>query len=96
MEGASAVELYRVAVELDVGYGTLLRHLRYGLEIVNDAWMSSRSKFAPKALRAALARRCECPRLVVLDQHWPSLPVDLEVGDCLAVPTLLQAELPSS
>jgi hypothetical protein len=96
VDGASAIDLYRVASELDVGYGTLCKHLRYGLGLVNDAWMKSRAKLAPKALRAAIAPRTECPRLVVLDQHWPKLPVDLEVGDCLAVPALLGAQLPSS
>lgn len=96
VDGASPVDLYRVAAELDVGYGTLCKHLRYGLGLVDDAWMTSRAKVAPKALRAAIAPRCECPRLVVLDQHWPKLPVDLEVGDCLAVPALLRAHLPSS
>jgi hypothetical protein len=93
---ASAVDLYRVAAELDVGYESLCKHLRYGLGLVNDVWMKSHAKFSLKALRAAIAPRCECPRLVVLDQHWPKLPVDLEVGDCLAVPTVLRAELPSS
>jgi hypothetical protein len=96
VDGASAIELYRVAVELDVGYTTLLQHLRYGLGIVSDEWMKSRVKFTPKALRAAIAPRSECPRLVVLDQYWPMIPVDLEVGDCLAIPTPLRVRLPSS
>jgi hypothetical protein len=96
VDGASAVELYRVATELDVGYGTLCKHLRHGLGLVHDAWIKSRARFAPKALRAAIAPRSDCFRLVVLDQHWPRLPVDLEVGDCLAVPATLRALLPSS
>ncbi|HVC98695.1 MAG TPA: ImmA/IrrE family metallo-endopeptidase [Pirellulales bacterium] len=96
VDAVSALDLYRVAAELDVGYGTLCKHLRYGLQLVNDTWMKSRAKFAPKALRAAIAPRSECPRLVVLDEHWPKLPVELEVGDCLAVPTILRAKLPSS
>jgi hypothetical protein len=96
VDGASAVDLYRVAAELDVGYGTLCKHLRHGLGLVDDAWMKSRAKVAPKALRAAIAPRSECRRLVVLDQHWPKLPVDLEVADCLAVPALLRTQLPSS
>ena len=95
VNGATAVDLFRVATELDVGYGTLCKHLRYGLGLVDDAWLKNRSKFAPKALRTAIAPRTECPRLVVLDQHWPKLPVDLEVGDCFAVPGLLETELPS-
>lgn len=96
LEEASAIDVYRVAGELDVGYETLCKHLRYGLELVSEAWMKTRAKFAPKAIRAAIAPRSECSRLVVLDQHWPKLPVDLEVGDCLAVPVLLRAQLPSS
>jgi hypothetical protein len=95
VEEASAVDLYRVATELDVGYRTLCNHLRYGLGLVDDAWMKGRVKITPKALRAAIAPRSECPRLVVLDQHWPKLPVDLEVGDCLAIPIALRARLPS-
>jgi hypothetical protein len=43
IDAASAVDLYRVAVELDVGYGTLCKHLRHGLELVNDAWLYSRA-----------------------------------------------------
>lgn len=96
VDGASAVDLYRVATELDVGYGTLCKHIRYDLGLVDDAWLKNRAKFAPKALRAAIAPRSECRRLIILDQHWPSLPVDLEVGDCLAIPTPLRVELPSS
>jgi uncharacterized protein DUF955 len=96
VNGASAIELYRVATELDVGYGTLLKHLRHGLGAVNDDWMKSRAKIAPKALRSVIAPRSECSRIVVIDQHWPKLPVDLEMGDCLAVSALLRVELPSS
>jgi IrrE N-terminal-like domain len=96
IERASAIELYRVAVELDVGYRTLLGHLRHGLGLVDGTWAESRDEFSPKALRAIIAPRSECRRLVILDQHWPSVPADLEVGDCLAVPTHLRVELPSS
>lgn len=96
VEEVSAIELFRIAVEMDVGYGTLLKHLRYGLGMVNDVWMKSRTKFAPKTLRATIAPRSKCSRLVVLDQYWPSFPVDLEVGDCVAVSDLLQPQLPSS
>jgi hypothetical protein len=95
VDGASALDLYRVAAELDVGYRTLCKHLRYGLGLVNDVWLKSRTKFAPKALREAIAPRSECRRLVVLDQHWPKIPIDLEVGDCLAIPAHLQAQTPS-
>lgn len=94
IEGATALQLYQVAAELDVGYVTLCKHLRYGLELVNEPWLKSRAKFAPKALRAEIAPQSACPRLVLLDEHWPSLPADLEVGDCLAIPAALDCQLP--
>jgi len=96
VDEASAVDLYRVATELDAGYATLCKHLRYGLGLVNDAWMKSRAEIGPKFLRAAIAPRSECSRIVVLDEYWPKLPVDLEVGDYLAVSAVLRAHLPSS
>jgi hypothetical protein len=95
-DGVSAIELYRIAVELDVGYSALIKHLRFGLGLVNEAWMKCHGKIAPKVLRAAIAPRAEFNRIVVLDQHWPKLPVDLEVGDGVAVPTLVEIVLTSS
>lgn len=96
LQEATALQLYQVAVELDVGYGTLCNHLRYGLGLVEDDWLKERAKFAPKALRRAIAPRWECNRLLLLDEHWPALPVDLEVGDCLAISVGLTTETTTS
>ncbi|MGH7139882.1 MAG: ImmA/IrrE family metallo-endopeptidase [Pirellulales bacterium] len=91
------VDLYRIAVELDVGYGTLCQHLRHGLGLVDDVWVKCRARFAPKSLREAIAPRCGgCFRLVVVDEHWPTVPVDLEIGDCFAAPAVLRLKLPAS
>ncbi len=96
VELASVINVFCAACELDVGYGTLVGHLRFGLGLVNDAWLKSRSRSHPKDIRAELAPRSECTRLVIVDQHWPTVPVDLEVGDCLAVPATAKTELPDS
>ncbi len=92
LKEVTALQLYQVAVELDVGYGTLCNHLRYGLGLVDDAWLKSRAKFAAKALRTAIAPHSECTRLILLDEHWPKLPVDMEVDDCLAISASVATE----
>lgn len=85
-ETATPMQLYCAAVELDVGYTTLANHLRYSLDLVNDAWLRDRQRTSPKNLREAITNRADCQRVVVMDGHWPtSLSVDLEVGDCVAV-----------
>lgn len=96
VDRVSEIDLLQIATELDVGYTTLCTHLHANLELVDNAWLKSRSRFSPKELRAFIAPQVLCPRLVILDQHWPKVPLDLEVNDCLAIPTELDVRLPSS
>jgi len=81
-----------VAGELDVGYSTLLKHLRYGLGLVNNGWMAPRLKVAPKAIRQRITGEKEPPRVIILDDHWSNIPIDLEVGDEIAIPSKLRVE----
>jgi hypothetical protein len=85
LESASPLQLFTVAGELDVGYFTLVRHVCYGLEIVDRDWLADRERTAPKALRALITGEPNSKRVVICDQHWPAVPIDLEVGDYLAV-----------
>jgi hypothetical protein len=97
VNSVSEIGLIQIATELDVGYTTLCTHLHANLELVDSGWLKKRSKFTPKELRNFIAPHVECRRLVLLDQHWPkALPIDLEVGDCLAIPVPLVAKLPPS
>lgn len=81
IESATPIQIYRAASELDVGYTTLLKHLRYGLGIVDGAWLASRERVSPKALRKELLPNVEANRVVIADALWPDIPIDLEVGD---------------
>ncbi len=93
-ETATPIQLFCAAVELDVGYATLAKHLRYSLGLVNDSWLKDRQRTSPKNLRAAITNRADCRRVVVMDGHWPSfLPIDLEVGDCVAVDDTLNLKI---
>ncbi|MBX3452744.1 MAG: ImmA/IrrE family metallo-endopeptidase [Planctomycetaceae bacterium] len=86
------LELFIVAGELDVGYRTLLMHLRYGLDLVTDDWVMPRLKVTPKKLRQDITGNCEVSRVVVVDDYWPDVPIDLEVGDVIAIPSTFVVE----
>ncbi|MEX0803600.1 MAG: ImmA/IrrE family metallo-endopeptidase [Candidatus Binatia bacterium] len=86
---ANPTQLFIIAGELDVGYTTLLRHLRYGLEIVDDGWLTTRINIAPKAIRQELSGNQDAPRIIVVDEHWSDVTIDVEVGDEIIIPSHL-------
>lgn len=89
---ADPIQLFAVAGELDVGYSTLLKHLRYGLKLVNNGWLAPRLKITPKAIRQEVTGEAGPSRIVIVDDHWSSVPIDLEVGDEVAIPLNLEVE----
>jgi hypothetical protein len=89
VDAATPLQVFVVAGELDVGYETLLRHLRYGLSLVDDSWMMSRLKVTPKQIRHDIACSDAPSRITVVDDHWPNVPIDLEIGDRIAIPAAL-------
>ena len=90
LSDATPPQLFAVAAELDVGYSTLLKHVRYGLKLVNDAWMTTRLKVAPKEIRQELTGEADPPRIVIVDRYWSNIPIDLEIGDEVAIPLNLR------
>jgi len=86
LTNASPLSLFAIAGELDVGYQTLLKHMRYGLELVSNDWLHDRQRTTPKQIRSSVPFASDSRRLVIVDDHWPTLPLDLEVDDSVAVP----------
>lgn len=89
---ADPIQLFIVAGELDVGYSTLLRHLRYGIDLVDKDWMTSRLKVTPKVIRQSVTGEREPPRVIIIDNHWSNIPIDLEVGDEIVIPSNLPVD----
>ncbi len=96
LSSADPIRLFTVAGELDVGYSTLLNHLRYGLNLVHNGWLAPRLKVAPKAIRREVTGEAEPSRVVIVDDHWSTIPIDLEVGDEIAIPSKLRVECDDS
>jgi hypothetical protein len=90
---ATPMQLFGVAGELDVGYGTLLNHIRYGLQLADDAWLKHRQRTTPKQIRFEILGDNCAGRLLLVDNKWPGVPIDLEIGDWIAIPKDSQSEL---
>jgi hypothetical protein len=91
LESATPLQLFALAGELDVGYSTLIRHLCYGLELVDRNWLNERERTTPKALRRFITGDPTTKRVVLVDAHWPNVPIDLEVSDSLAATAIWEA-----
>lgn len=91
---ATPLQVLRIAGELDVGYDTLLTHLRYGLQLVDDAWLKRLQRTSPKEIRCEILGDDRGGRVVLVDGAWASVPIDLEVGDWVAIPKESRAGSP--
>ena len=86
------MESYRIANQLGIGYETLVQHLRYGMKLIKDEQAERLLKATPKEIRANVLGTSDPRHLVIADQYWWRVPIDLTVGDALILPVNFQAE----
>jgi Zn-dependent peptidase ImmA (M78 family) len=85
-ETATPVEIYRIACEFGVGYSTLVTHLRWGENMINQARAEALRKFSPRSLRAQILGALTQQPLIVADEAWSGTAIDAEVGHLLLLP----------
>jgi len=78
-------ELYAIACQMNVGYSTLIKHLLWSLKLITKAEADVILKISPKNIKQQLYPELN-GNLVLVDNNWGYIPVDLEVGDCAAFP----------
>ncbi len=83
---ANSVEMYSVACQLGVGYDTLLKHLRWSLNLLSLARMTDLPAITPKQVRRTVLGMNSAGHLVLAGTEWRCIPVDLEIGDFAVVP----------
>lgn len=83
---ANSLEAYAVACQLGVGYNTLLKHLRWSLNLLSLARMSDLAAITPKQIRRTVLGMHSASHLVLADTKWRCIPIDLEIGDFAVVP----------
>lgn len=88
---ATPLQIFIVAGELGVGYETLLTHLSVVLGLLPSARFEECKRIAPKTIRSEFLQREDPGDLVIIDEAWVPVPVDLQVGDVVAVPLALAA-----
>lgn len=82
----SALDAYRLSSQLGVGYGTLIKHLRWSERLIDHTRMEELQLRSPKDIRRELLGQDTPGHLVVADGQWRKVAIDLEVGDHILVP----------
>lgn len=80
------LQIYKIAVQFNVGYSTLINHLQWGLHLLYDSQARELLKTQPKEIREELFGKPYSGHLVVADKYWSSIPIDLQVGDIAIIP----------
>ncbi len=83
----TAVQAYALASYFGVSYAGFLGHMCYALRSLEQSAFEKLSEVEPKDLRKHLCPELSAPNLIVVDEHWLSRPIDLEVGDALMFPS---------
>jgi hypothetical protein len=81
------LQVYTVAGWLNVGYATLIQHMRDVLKLIPRSHADALFRAKPKQIRAQLMGRETRENVVVVDPCWSGRPVDIEVGDFMMLPS---------
>jgi Zn-dependent peptidase ImmA (M78 family) len=85
-ESATAAQMFSIACDFGVGYGTLLTHLSAGVNMISRSRAVVLRRATPKALRADILGALAPEPLVVADRHRAGPTLDAEVKTLLLLP----------
>ena len=83
---ATATQLFLIACDFGVGYGTLLTHLSASVKMISHARAAALGRVTPKAIRADILGHITPEPLVVADRHRLCPTLDAEVTNLLLLP----------
>lgn len=90
---AADQDFYAVACQFGVGYGTIVKHLRYALDMLPASQCKRLLQSSPKIIKERLLRNAFPAHLVLVDLAWKQdIPIDLEVGDGVLLTFQARAE----
>lgn len=85
-QSCTALQAYTVACQLNVGYETLIQHMQWSLRLLAQHDAQVLLKSTPKRLRQEVLGDLDTRHLVIADENWTAVAIDLQVGDMAAVP----------
>lgn len=86
LSSCTAAQIYTLACLFGVGYSTLVTHLSSSLRLITVSNAKRLLRKSPKLVRQELYSPSSETNLIVVDQQWTSVPIDLEVGEYLWLP----------
>ena len=86
LETATPVQIFMVACDFGVGYGTLLTHLSVGVNMISKVRAADLRRVTPKALRAKTLGALTPEPLILADLHRAAPTLDIEVNTLLLLP----------
>ncbi len=85
-ETATSPQIFTIACEFGVGYGTLLTHLSVGVNMLSRRRAASLRRVTPNALRMDILGASTPEPLIVADHHRTAPTLDAEVKTLLLLP----------
>ncbi len=85
-ETATAAQMFTIACDFGVGFGTLVTHLSAGVNMISRSRAGALRRTTPKALRADILGALAPEPLIVADRHRPGPTLDAEVKTLLLLP----------
>jgi Zn-dependent peptidase ImmA (M78 family) len=86
------LQAYTVAVQLGVSYTSLVQYLLISLNLISESQAKKLLKTTPKQIRRSILGS-DCTRyLVIADQAWAQVAIDLQVGDIAILPSNVRLE----
>jgi hypothetical protein len=79
--------MYAIACNFGVGQATLVNHLAYGINMINQVQRDRLGRITPKMIRTELLGEVVPVPLTVADQHWNSPTLDIEQDGLLLLPS---------
>jgi Zn-dependent peptidase ImmA (M78 family) len=85
-EAATPIQMFTIACDFGVGYGTLLTHLSAGVNMISRRRAAALQRVTPKAIRAEILGAITPEPLIVADHHRAGPTIDAEVNSLLLLP----------
>jgi Zn-dependent peptidase ImmA (M78 family) len=86
------LQAYTISGQLGVGYETLIHHLSHSLHLISPHHAQYLLRTTPKQLRCSLLGCFPTRHLVIVDNCWNHVALDLRVGDHAIVPANVRLE----
>jgi len=91
-ETVTPMQLFTVACDFGVGYGTLLTHLSVGVNMISQTRAAALRRVTPRALRARILGGLTPEPLLLADHYRAAPTLDAEVNTLLLLPLGSQIE----